>query len=42
MPVLTLQHDELAAVLRQVGSELAALERCIRDAMLKADGQEFF
>ena len=26
MPELTLQHDELAAVLRQVDSELAALE----------------
>lgn len=28
MPELTLQHDELAAVLRQVDSDLAALERC--------------
>jgi len=27
MPELTLQHEELAAVLRQVDSELAALER---------------
>jgi len=38
MPELTLQHDELAAVLRQVDSELATLERgsAERDALLLA------